>query len=590
MHNPDEVLSDSDDEVNLTALELLHYACEQGLYENIQEMLSHGLSVNQVDNNGRTSFSIACEYGWVDIAELIYSTSQGVINYPDHEGVTPLIIAGHASKLAVVEWLLGHKANVNLADNEGMSPLMHACESGDIALVRLLLASGACINQSNLDGETALFFAVHSRDVNIINLLISAGASLSQADHHGATALRATRDRVIRQYLLQEVLTQHQKSLTDVHPQSKYAASGNVTTVSEPNPELPTEMHFHIMRFLRPREIAITKGVCRAWRELNSTPFLWKTKLHIHHPGFIRTSPMNEDSEQQLALADKKQYTGLSPLQRFLRELIKEGDSVRLFEQTLNLQDLVVQDAEGETLISLASRRGLVTWLQTHFYTLVLRDAYESHRLNLRYQDKFERGLLHWAILLKLPTPVFHALFDAGASKHLPDIHERTPLSYAAENGSVFALQKLLSHEADVNYYDTLGLSPLHYAIKEGQSRSVSLLLEYVDDINQVDRAGLSAIQHACESKQGSIVRILLQQGAEVSAVREHPILQVTLREMLREHPSPAARILLAALDENASLENFEKDFPDYAMDMCLKHGYQLCLETPPGPAPLFAR
>lgn len=103
------------------------------------------------------------------------------VNYVDHYGNTPLIIAvDHARALSqfstqaqerylsrweqreeIVQIILNLAANVNHADNDGNTALMVAIENHDLNTVQNLLKTpGININQFNNDGDTALIIAI----------------------------------------------------------------------------------------------------------------------------------------------------------------------------------------------------------------------------------------------------------------------------------------------------------------------------------------------------------------------------------------------------------------------------------------------
>ena len=93
-----------------------------GDLEAVRAFLSHGASVNAVDNNGRTA----------------------------------LMEAVFAGQLETIRELLDRGADVNAQDNDGWAALMEAGAKGRLDIVRILLAHGADPRVTNKNGWTAL--------------------------------------------------------------------------------------------------------------------------------------------------------------------------------------------------------------------------------------------------------------------------------------------------------------------------------------------------------------------------------------------------------------------------------------------------
>jgi len=148
-------------------------------------------------------------------------------------GATPLLRAAHASDVAAVKLLLGHKALVDLPNASGITPLMAAAgvgvsqntsrakkktEAASIEVARLLLAAGADVNRATHDprrirtdplvreamygfifqmafdyaylppsGRTALHGAAQKGWNEMVRLLVESGAHVQPVDASGRT-------------------------------------------------------------------------------------------------------------------------------------------------------------------------------------------------------------------------------------------------------------------------------------------------------------------------------------------------------------------------------------------------------------------
>jgi ankyrin repeat protein len=91
-------------------------------------------------------------------------------------GSTPLHFAAYNGRLAVVELLLAHNADVNVANNYGVLPLHDAANQGHKEIVALLLAHKSLVDVKDKRGKTPLQYAVERGYRDVADLLRKAGA------------------------------------------------------------------------------------------------------------------------------------------------------------------------------------------------------------------------------------------------------------------------------------------------------------------------------------------------------------------------------------------------------------------------------
>jgi ankyrin repeat protein len=93
----------------------------------------------------------------------------------------------------------------------------------------------------------------------------------------------------------------------------------------------------------------------------------------------------------------------------------------------------------------------------------------------------------------------------------------RSDLHYAARDGDLAAVEKLVSHGADVNLQDKRGWTPLHFAAQALSEDVTTYLLSHGARVDLEDAYGntpLSTATFACKG-DGRVIRALRAAGAD---------------------------------------------------------------------------
>ncbi|EKX39044.1 hypothetical protein GUITHDRAFT_41665, partial [Guillardia theta CCMP2712] len=64
---------------------------------------------------------------------------------------------------------------------------------------------------------------------------------------------------------------------------------------------------------------------------------------------------------------------------------------------------------------------------------------------------------------------------------------KRTPLHYAAREGHINAISRLVELGADLTAVDFLARTPLHHAARKGHANAVAVLAQLGSDLNHPD-------------------------------------------------------------------------------------------------------
>lgn len=173
-----------------------YIACEKG-YFNIARLLAEaGADVNQSSSDGTTPLFIAAAQGHDRVVSRL--AVEANVNAVRSDGSTALSIAVEGNKLKVVQLLSVHPdVDINKARKNGVTPLFIAVEKNLVSMVDWFVTTllrerhiRVDLNALKLDsGYTPLFVAILNKNPGMMNILIHGGANVNQVAKNGATPL-----------------------------------------------------------------------------------------------------------------------------------------------------------------------------------------------------------------------------------------------------------------------------------------------------------------------------------------------------------------------------------------------------------------
>ncbi|XP_041117078.1 poly [ADP-ribose] polymerase tankyrase-2-like isoform X3 [Polyodon spathula] len=206
--------------------------------ENVQQVLQEGVLIGNSDSDRQ--LLEAAKSGDSEVVKKLCTLQN--VNCRDIEGrlSTPLHFAAGYNRVAVVEYLLQHGADVHAKDKGGLVPLHNACSYGHYEVAELLVTHGAVVNVADLWRFTPLHEAAAKGKYEICKLLLQHGADPIKKNRDGNTPLDLVKDGdtdiqdllragynnlEVAEYLLQhgaEVNSQDKGGLIPLHNAASY--------------------------------------------------------------------------------------------------------------------------------------------------------------------------------------------------------------------------------------------------------------------------------------------------------------------------------------------------------------------------------
>ncbi|KAF4341747.1 ankyrin [Fusarium beomiforme] len=170
---------------------LLHRASRAGKLQNVAFLVDWGLETDTVDSHGWTPLHYAVLKGFETIVHLLASriTDPVVLDKPDKEGSTALILATRMQNIAMVRTLIRCGSSCELKDNKGRSAIHYAASLGFGAAVRVLIPEAKDINDQDNKLNTAIHFAVLSGKIEALHLLLEQKPNLEVVNEEGCSPL-----------------------------------------------------------------------------------------------------------------------------------------------------------------------------------------------------------------------------------------------------------------------------------------------------------------------------------------------------------------------------------------------------------------
>lgn len=152
---------------------------------DVAQMLTRGMDVNSVNEQGTPAIVLAATYKADDVLKLLAAQRKVNIEATGSTGETALSVTAWHGNQALVGFLLGKGAQIN---RQGWTALHYAAGAGHKDLVKYLLEKSAYIDAHSPNQTTPLMMAARERRTEIVRLLLEEGADPSQVNQAGLSA------------------------------------------------------------------------------------------------------------------------------------------------------------------------------------------------------------------------------------------------------------------------------------------------------------------------------------------------------------------------------------------------------------------
>ncbi|VUC29858.1 unnamed protein product [Clonostachys rosea] len=360
---------------------LLHHACRYGHTSTVKQIMKQRPpSIEQRTTDWElTPLHIAALYGQKSAAETLLEGSPE-INSQDLDGWTPLMAATIEGNLDIMDVLLSHEGIIiDVPDNDGLTPLLVAIKRRLFEGVNKLLGFGADCNYGPDGGEKCLHWAMWRFSRPIFDLLMKRkDLIIDSQDSEGKTALHyacgARHQEMDEQFVLDEAPIETKNSEEPTETETKTEPDSiaivRVLVKREANPMVATKKNETAVHF--------------ALRSTNSNELLRILPIRAEHLG---PGDWDEDTLIHIAFKIRKNRKNEESLSYLMNIL---GNAPNEFDKTL------------QWAVTSHSRHGFAKYLFLNYYKKDI-DEEKASWSAIRWAIYYRRQELLWWLIATSP-------------------------------------------------------------------------------------------------------------------------------------------------------------------------------------------
>uniref|UniRef100_A0A0N4Z6E2 ANK_REP_REGION domain-containing protein n=1 Tax=Parastrongyloides trichosuri TaxID=131310 RepID=A0A0N4Z6E2_PARTI len=554
---------------------LLTIACMSDKPKICSILLKKGLSLDDIDNNGRTSlhWTVKCEAMKTLKWMFTLPISEGLILAKDSNDVTSLHIAATKSSARILKLLLNavtknEELLGKLFDKYSRIPLHYAASSGSLECVEEFMDETLYLPVSIRDvyGNNPLMLACGNKYAAEVIRCLSNKKSISVTARNGQGMSPLHISVLANNVAGVKILLQECKISTEIYDEDArtplhYAAQNgreeivellleagarhNATDAYSSTPaHYAAESNFKILRSL----LMKNNGIDVIDKE-GRTSFMWAVSSGnedvvsemLRHFNIPRNG---KDNHQSTAL----HLAALTGNASICKILIQQGWMP------------TAEDHVGATPLHIAAGKGFTNLVQ------ILCTSDEA----VNKVDISQRTALFYAAFGGQAHTLNVMISDLGFNPNAEDILDRTPLHAAAYGGFAACVQKLIDNNVDVNAIDRDEETPLHVAASRGKEEVVVALLNAGATVNPYSRVnGTTPLTYAMFNRYMKIVDILKTRNAITGEELRHiaaSLIQRSFRAYIKSkkmNVSIETDIPSVNLSQNSDFRTLSSNFND---------------------------
>ncbi|KTD55854.1 Ankyrin repeats (3 copies) [Legionella santicrucis] len=517
----------------------LHLATLKADKESLSKLIARGINVNIQDKDGNTALIHALETVLYknktevgrDIAKQLIA-AQAQLDIKDDDENTPLIIAVQNQDLAMVNYLLEHRACLETFDAHMKTALFWAAENGDEAIFDVLLKHGANVNIVSYPEEnTPLMAALIDNHLGIVQKILSQEeVAITQKDKHGETALHLAADNfeILKAILallpenkrLETIKVKNENGETALHLAAEHPESLKIILELYPeNQRLEAMMiqdeddrsglHYAADNH---ESLKIILELLPENQRLEAVMVQNKygeTALHlaVDNPEILKTILALYPESQRLEAVMVQNKDGNTVLHLAAKNPESLKTILALYPKNQRLQAVMTQNKDGNTVLHYAADNPEILKTILELYP-------ENQRLEaVRIKNEFGKAVLHDAANNPESLKAILALLPENQRLQavmIQDEFGRAVLHDAANNPeslkAILALLPENQHLEVVRIQDVYGRAVLYYAANNPESLKTILELypenQRLEAVRTQDEYGNTALHLAADNPE----------------------------------------------------------------------------------------
>uniref|UniRef100_A0A1X7US61 Death domain-containing protein n=1 Tax=Amphimedon queenslandica TaxID=400682 RepID=A0A1X7US61_AMPQE len=547
---------------------LLHCASESGEVEMLEFWIKKGdCDVNVKDERNRTPLFSALERfnSSVEAVDILLTNGAKTDVVDEHDDSTPLHCASETGDSKIIELLITKgEADVNAVDKKNRTPLFNAVKEGSIEAVEVLLTNGARTDVVDKDGETLLHCASESNEVEMLEFWIKRG------DYDVNVTNKRNRTPLFN------ALDKYRCSIEAVDILLNNGARTDVVDTDDDSTPLHCASETGNSEIIK---LLITKGKAdvNAVDEDNKTPLFNAVKkgsievVEILLTNGAKTDVVDKDGETLLHCAAE------SGKVEMLEFWIKRGDhdvnakdkrnrtplfnALVKYRCSIEVVDILLTNGARTDVADTSAFDGstpLHCAIQTG-NSKIIKLLVTKGKADVNVVDEWKRTPLFKAVK-KGNIEAVDILLTNGAKTDVVDKYGETLLHCAAESGKIEMLKFWIKRgDYDVNVLDKKKRTPLFNAVKEGSIEAVDILLTNGARTDVVDKDGETLLQCAGRSGNAEMLEFWISKRSKTNVADN-------LGALLKEFEGKVTREQAAAIYKSSG-------FSSDASMKCLKEG-----------------